>query len=381
VAAIADAPAAATAAAGDLEAQGQRVLAVAIGPPSSLKIAGLIALSDPPRSDSAALIAQLRELGVHTVMITGDAPGTAAVVARAVGLAGKICPPGPPPDRVRPEDFDVFAGVLPEDKHRIVTAFQAAHHTVGMCGDGANDAPALRQAQMGIAVSTATDVAKSAAGLVLTQPGLGGIVTAVVEGRVTFQRILTYALRSLTRKIDQVLFLTFGLILTGQAILTPLLMAILMITGDFLAMSSTTDNVRPSQLPNRWRIDHLTIAGAALGACNLVFTSGMLALGKYELDLGLDALRTLAAVILVFSGQAVLYVVRERKHLWSSRPSTWLLLSSAADVLIIGALATHGILMAALPLDVVLGVFLTAAGFAFVLDSVKLAVFRRLDMG
>ena len=104
-----------------------------------------------------------------------------------------------------------------------------------MCGDGANDAPALRQAQIGIAVSTATDVAKSAAGMVLTEPGLAGIVAAVKEGRVTFQRILTYTLNSIIKKIVQVLFLVVGLIMTGHAILTPLLMVLIMITGDFLA--------------------------------------------------------------------------------------------------------------------------------------------------
>ena len=105
------------------------------------------------------------------------------------------------PTRVRPEHFAVFAGVLPEDKFKLVKAFQKGGHTVGMCGDGANDAPALRQAQIGIAVSTATDVAKSAAGMVLTEPGLAGIVAAVKEGRVTFQRILTYTLNSITKKI------------------------------------------------------------------------------------------------------------------------------------------------------------------------------------
>jgi hypothetical protein len=121
-------------------------------------------------------------------MVTGDAPATAGIVAHAVGLDGAICPPGPIPDRVKPEAFAVFAGVLPEDKYKLVKAFQQSGHVVGMCGDDANDAPALRQAQMGIAVSTATDVAKSAAGMVLTEPGLGGIVAAVKEGRVTFQR-------------------------------------------------------------------------------------------------------------------------------------------------------------------------------------------------
>ena len=210
------------------------MLAVAAGPPTAMKLAGLIALSDPPRPDSAALVTELHGLGVRTVMVTGDAPATAAIVAKAVGLDGAVCPPGPIPDAVQPEQFAVFAGVLPEDKYKLVKAFQKGGHTIGMCGDGANDAPALRQAQMGIAVSTATDVAKSAAGMVLTEPGLAGIVAAVREGRVIFQRIQTYTLNSIIKKIVTVLFLIVGLIMTGHAILTPLLMVIVMITGDFL---------------------------------------------------------------------------------------------------------------------------------------------------
>jgi H+-transporting ATPase len=150
----------------------------------------------------------LHGLGVLAVMVTGDAPATAAIVAHAVGLDGAVCPPGSP-DGVRPEKFAVFAGVLPEDKYKLVKAFQQGGHTVGMCGDGANDAPALRQAQIGIAVSTATDVAKSAAGMVLTEPGLAGIVAAVKEG-IIFQRILTYTLNSIIKKIVTVLFLVLG---------------------------------------------------------------------------------------------------------------------------------------------------------------------------
>jgi H+-transporting ATPase len=207
----------AAAAAKELEGKGFRVLAVAAGPPNAMKLAGLIALSDPPRTDSAALISELHRLGVRTVMVTGDAPATAAIVARAVGLDGAVCPPGPIPDRVHPEQFAVFAGVLPEDKYKLVKAFQDGGHTVGMCGDGANDAPALRQAQIGIAVSTATDVAKSAAGMVLTEPGLAGIVAAVKEGRVIFQRILTYTLNSITKKTVQVLFLAVGLVMDDRA--------------------------------------------------------------------------------------------------------------------------------------------------------------------
>ncbi|MCI4683732.1 HAD-IC family P-type ATPase [Rhodoblastus acidophilus] len=373
-------PTAAAAAAKELEDKGFRVLAVAVGPATAMKLAGLVALSDPPRQDAAALIEELHGLGVRTVMVTGDAPATAAIVAKAVGLVGDVCPPGPIPEAVRPEQFAVFAGVLPEDKYKLVKAFQKGDHTVGMCGDGANDAPALRQAQLGIAVSTATDVAKSAAGMVLTEPGLAGIVAAVKEGRITFQRILTYTLNSIIKKIVTVLFLIVGLLMTGHAILTPLLMVIVMIAGDFLAMSLTTDNVRPSPLPNSWRIGRLTIAGAVMAIFLLAFCSGVLAVGKFEMELGIDELRTLAFTALVFGSQAIIYAIRQRRHLWGSRPSLWLAVSSVVDISIASTLAAAGVAMTPLPAWMLASAFAAAAAFAIILDFVKLPVFRRLGI-
>jgi H+-transporting ATPase len=364
----------------ELEGKGFRVLAVAAGPSNAMKLAGLIALSDPPREDSATLITELHQLGVRTVMVTGDAPATAAIVAHAVGLDGAVCPPGAIPDSVRPEQFAVFAGVLPEDKYKLVKAFQKGGHTIGMCGDGANDAPALRQAQIGIAVSTATDVAKSAAGMVLTAPGLAGIVAAVKEGRITFQRILTYTLNSIIKKIVTVLFLIVGLIMTGHAILTPLLIVIVMIAGDFLAMSLTTDNVRPSPMPNSWRIGGLTMAGVVMGICLLAFCSAVLAVGKFEMGLGIDELRTVAFIALVFGSQATIYAIRQRRHLWGSRPSLWLAVSSVADILIAATLAISGIAMTPLPASMVASTFAAAVALTFVLDLLKVPVFARLGI-
>jgi H+-transporting ATPase len=370
----------AAAAAKELEDKGFRVLAVAAGPVTGMKLAGLVALSDPPRKDSAALVEELQGLGVRTVMVTGDAPATAAIVARAVGLDGAICPPGPIPDAVYPEQFAVFAGVLPEDKYKLVKAFQKGGHTVGMCGDGANDAPALRQAQMGIAVSSATDVAKSAAGMVLTEPGLAGIVAAVKEGRTTFQRILSYTLNSITKKIVQVLFLAIGLLMTRHAILTPLLMVLIMVTGDFLGMSLTTDNVRPSAVPNSWQIGNLTIAGVIMGIGELVFCTSILAIGAYRIGLTISALQTLAFVVIVFGNQATTYTNRERRHLWSSRPSNWLLLTSVADLLIASTLAVGGIAMTPLPAWVVASTLIAAVAFAVLLDLVKVPIFQCLKI-
>jgi H+-transporting ATPase len=368
----------ATETAKELQAQGFRVLAIAAGSTKAMVLVGLVALSDPPRLDSATLITELHGLGVRTVMVTGDAPTTAAIVAHAVGLDGAICPPGPIPDNVHPEQFAVFAGVLPEDKHKLIKAFQAGGHIVGMCGDGANDAPALRQAQMGIAVSTATDVAKSAAGMVLTEPGLAGIVAAVKVGRMTFQRILSYTLNSITKKTVQALFLTVGLIMTGHAILTPFLMVLVMITGDFLGMSLTTDNVRPSPMPNAWQIGKFTIAGVIVGVGELVFCTLILAFGVYRMGLGIGALQTLAFLLIVFGNQATAYTNRERRHLWSSRPSLWFILSSVVDLLIASTLAVGGVGMTSLPAWAVAGTLAAAAAFAVVFDFVKFPVFRRL---
>ncbi len=380
VSSLAEPSPAATAAVKELEGQGFRVLAVAAGPTAAMKLAGLIALSDPPRADSAALVSELHTLGVRTVMVTGDAPATAAIVAHAVGIEGPACPPGSIPDDVRPEAFAVFAGVLPEDKYKLVKAFQNGGHTVGMCGDGANDAPALRQAQIGIAVSTATDVAKSAAGMVLTESGLGGIVAAVKEGRVIFQRILTYTLNSITKKIVQVLFIATGLLMTGHAILTPLLMVVIMITGDFLGMSLTTDNVRPSPTPNAWQIGNLTVAGVIMGLGELIFCLSILIFGARRMGFDIDQLRTLAFIVIVFGNQATTYTNRERRRLWSSRPGRWVVISSVADLLIASTLAVGGFAMTALPAPVVAGTLAAAIVFAVILDLVKVPVFRQLKI-
>ena len=364
----------------ELEKQGFRVLAVAAGAAPSMQLIGLIALSDPPRSDSTSLISELRTLGVRTVMVTGDASATAMIVAHAVGLDGPVCPPGPASASVKPDDFAVFANILPEGKYDLVKAFQKNGNNVGMCGDGANDAPALRQAQIGIAVSTATDVAKSAAGVVLTDAGLGGIVAAVKEGRTTFQRILTYTLNSVLKKIVQVLLIVVGLVMTGHAVLTPLLMVLLMITGDFLAMSLTTDRVSPSQMPNSWKIGKITIVGILFGICFLVFSTALLAIGKYKLGMGIDALRTLSVLGISFGSQATTYAIRNRRHFLGPRPTIWLIASSVADLLIMSTLAIRGIAMAPLPASIIICELGATVLFGLVLDGIKIPVFARLGI-
>jgi H+-transporting ATPase len=157
-------------------------------------------------------------------------------------------------------------------------------------------------------------------------------------------------------------------------------MVFMMVTGDFLAMSSSTDNVRPSPKPSVWRIRNLTLAGLVMGIADLAFCVSCLAAGKFALALDLRSLQTFAVVTLVFSGQAVFYVSRERDHLWSSRPGTWVVASSLVDVSLVWILAASGILMAALPLGIIASLFFAAIGLAFLLDGVKLAMFRRFPV-
>jgi H+-transporting ATPase len=374
IAKMVDVPAEARRQVDDLAGRGHRVIAVAAGPKQAKQLVGLIVLSDPPRDDTAELIATLRDMHVRTIMVTGDSAVTAAAIAHKVGIAGAVCPPERLSEARSTDDFGVFARVVPEEKYRLVQALQSDGHVVGMCGDGTNDAPALRQAQIGIAVSSATDVAKAAAGMVMTEPGLGGIVFAVREGRIAFQRLLTYTFNMLVKKIEIVLFLAIGLGLTDHAVMTPALMVLLFMTNDFLAMSLTTDRASGAPAPNRWRMGNITIAAVSLGLSKLGFSVAALAYGQFRLGLSPAEMRTFAFVTLVFGNQAALSVLRERRRLWRSKPSNWVLASSAADIALVTMLALSGTLMASLPWHLLAAIFVAAAAFAPVLDQIKLMV-------
>jgi H+-transporting ATPase len=176
------------------------------------------------------------------------------------------------------------------------------------------------------------------------------------------------------------LLLAVGLIMTGHAVLTPMLMVVLMVVGDFLAMSLTTDNVTPSPLPNVWRVGRLTIAGVAIGLCLLAFCAGILAIGVFHLHLATGAVQTLAFVSVAFGSQATIYAIRERRRLWSLRPSRWLILSSAGDLIVSSLLAIFGLLMAPLAWPIVGSVFGAAITFGILLNLIKLPLFARLQI-
>ena len=366
-----------------LAANGYRVLGVAAGPDDDLRLVGLVALEDPPRADSKELIQRLRDLGVRVIMITGDALPTARAVASQVGIGGRAVQPKALEKETAAEvlQSDVFAGVYPEDKFHIVQALQRTGVVTGMTGDGVNDAPALKQAEVGIAVANATDVAKAAASLVLTNPGLTDILAAVKTSRRIYQRMLTYTLNKIIKTVEIALLLSVGVMLTKNFVITPLLIVLLLFTNDFVTMSIATDTVSYSQQPDRWHIRWLVLVSLALGSLILLFSFGIILAGRYWLQLPLPQLQTLVFITLVFTGQGNVYLVRERRHFWNSRPGKWLILSTAADIVVVSILASRGILMEAIPLKILFGVLIACGCYLAAVDCLKVGVLQRVPRG
>ncbi len=362
--------------------RGQRVLAVAAGTERKLRLVGLLGLEDAVREDSRAVVSAIRKAGVRVVMVTGDNALTARSVAEQVGIGGKVCSS----EKLHGDlcddalDCDVFASVFPEDKFRLVRGFQRRGEVVGMSGDGVNDAPALRQAEAGVAVANATDVAKAAAAMVLTQPGLGDVVPAIEMSRRVFQRIITYTLNMLIKKIEMMALLVIGFLITQHRPLTPMLMVLILFLNDFLTMSISMDRMGYSLRPNRWKTRGILLAGVVLAGCKLVFSLGVFLWGQYSLMLDPRHLQTLTFVTLIFSSQAGVYLLRERGHFWNSRPSRFLMASSLVGLGAASALALGGILMPALQPVVLLEIVAVGIGYFVSLDWAKVRLFAWLEV-
>lgn len=364
-----------------LAAQGYRVLGVAHGDGQNLQMSGLLSLQDPPRQDSGALIKQLQDWGVRVIMITGDGLPTAQAVARQVGLGDRACTPQTLATAAKAwSECDVFAEVLPEHKFDIVQTIQKQGHIVGMTGDGVNDAPALHQAQVGIAVANATDVAKAAASLILTTPGLANIRSAVEVSRQIYQRMLTYTLNKIVKTILLGLFLSLGLFLTGNMVITPLLVVLLMFANDFATIAITTDRVRASDRPNRWRVAAMAAPALALALPLLLLLMAFYAVEQHLLRLSLAQQQTVSFLALVFIGQGIIYLLREQQHFWRSRPSPTMITVSVLVVLASIALATFGLFMAPIPFWVALALLLSIAATLIALDFLKVRLFARTHL-
>ena len=366
-----------------LAASGNRVLAVATGSdPNSLQLAGLIALEDPPRPDSASLVAGLKELGVSVVMVTGDNLATACAVAKRVGIGDRAASADALDhlDADQALDHDIYARVFPEHKIKLIRLLQTAGHVVGMTGDGVNDAPALKQADVGIAVASATDVARAAAGVVLTAPGLVDALSAVKISRRIYQRMLTYTINKIMKTLEIVFFLSIGVMLTRAFVITPLLIVLLLFTNDFVTMSIATDRVSYSQTPDRWNIKTLMATGGALAALVLLLSFTVFFVGRDFLGLPLLQLQTVVFVMLVATGQGNIYLIRERGHFWRSRPSTLLIASSIADLAVVTLMATRGVLMTPVNPLLLAELLCAVAVYLVILDRLKVVIFRHFKI-
>lgn len=361
-----------------LSAGGARVLAVAAGSDPRPELIGLLALADPPRPESAELIRSLHGAGVKVLLVTGDGEDTARAVAAKVGITGAVAPAGTLHEGLDAETasrYEVFAGVLPQDKYYLVHALQRAGHVVGMTGDGVNDAPALRQADVGIAVADSTDVAKAAASLVLTHPGPGEIMAAVGGSRRIYQRMKTFAVTVVARKISIPLVLAGGVILAGVFVMTPNLIVFLMFGTDIATMTLSTDRVIPSRGPDRWSMPSLVATGASQGLL-LIGLSAAVYLSKDLFSLNLHQTQTLMFAWIVFAGaQAILYLTRNQGWFWARPyPSRMLALSSLLDIAAVAAIALAGWLTAAISIGPLAAVFGLAMAFLFAADLLKLAL-------
>ncbi len=370
-------------------AKGYRTLAVARGPDTGAPaLVGLVSLYDPPRPDAKQLIATLLDLGVPVKMLTGDALPVALEIGQGVGL----------PNIRRVADLkaagavagseavdllggaDGFAEVYPEDKYIVVQHLQAAGHVTGMTGDGVNDAPALRQAEVGIAVSTATDVAKGAASVVLTEAGLTNIVALVEQGRTIYQRILTWIINKISRTILKAAFVAIAFVVTGRFVVSAFAMLLLVFLTDFAKISLATDNVRPSKKPETWNIGGFIAVSVVLGVAMIAETLFLLWIGWSKFGLATDnnALHTFSFLMLLYFAVFSVVSARERRWFWSTLPSKTFMLALSADA-ITGTILTFAGLPGLVPLPwwETLAVFAYALVSCLVLnDAVKVVMIK-----
>jgi len=369
--------------------KGYRSLAVARGSATgSLALLGLVTLFDPPRPDAKALIAELRSLGISVKMLTGDALAVASEIAQGVGLSNikRVSDLKAASAQAGNEAVDLLAGadgfaeVYPEDKYIVVQHLQAAGHVTGMTGDGVNDAPALRQAEVGIAVSTATDVAKGAASVVLTEPGLTNIVALIEQGRTIYQRILTWIINKISRTILKAAFVAIAFVVTGKFVVSAFAMLLLVFMTDFAKIALATDRVRPSHQPETWNIGGFITVAVVLGIAMVAEALFLLWLGwsYFGLATNDNALYTFSFLTLLYMAVFSIVSARERRWFWTTMPSKTLAMAIVGVAFTGTGLTLLGLPgLLPLPWWQTLAIFVYAMGSCLGLnDSVKVAMIK-----
>jgi H+-transporting ATPase len=360
----------------ELAASGARVLAVAAGPDGHLTVRGLMAFADAPREDAATLVKALQALGIRVLMVTGDTLATARAVGRKVGLGDRF---GDVAASLKePLQYDGFANFYPEDKFRLVQVLQRSGE-IGMTGDGVNDAPALKQAEVGIAVNTASDVAKASAQVVMTRPGLQDIVTVVEGGRRVYRRMLTWTIAKISRTIELAALLTVGYIATGIFVVPLFLIVVIVVLNDVVTITLATDRAWISPVPERWNVREIAKVGGVLAVGWLVLAFTILWAALSVLKLPIPEIQTLMFVYLMYSAQATIYLARVRDRLWSFAPSRYVAAATVGNVILATVFGVWGIQMAPVPAGLLVGMLGAVLVAACLLDQVKIWLFRSTE--
>jgi H+-transporting ATPase len=351
---------------------------------------GVLPLFDPPRDDAASTIATARSIGVNVKMVTGDALAIAKETATKVGLGTDILDASDLGDAKKTETASVadsiekvdgFAQVFPEHKFHIIDVLQQRGHIVGMTGDGVNDAPALKKADCGIAVSGATDAARAAADIVLLAPGLSVIIDAIKESRRIFQRMNSYAMYRITETLRVLLFMTVAILLFNFYPVTAVMIVMLALLNDGAILSIAYDNVHYKDEPEAWNMRLVLGISTVLGVVGPIAAFGLFYLGDRVFGLGHPQLQTLMYLMLSVAGHLTIFLTRTRGPFWSIRPARVLLLAVLGTQAIATLIAVYGLFMTPLGWGWAGFVWAYAIAWALLSDRVKLLAYRILDPG
>jgi H+-transporting ATPase len=349
---------------------------------------GVLPLFDPPREDAMATIATARQLGVKVTMVTGDQLAIAQETAKKLGMGTAILDAGGLGDVKHQETAAValsiekangFAQVFPEHKFHIVDVLQKHGHIVGMTGDGVNDAPALKKADCGIAVSGATDAARAAAAIVLMTPGLSVIIDAIKESRKIFQRMNSYAIYRIAETLRVLLFMTLSILIFNFYPLTAVMIVMLALLNDGAILSIAYDNVVYKDRPEVWNMRVVLAVATALGVIGVVSAFGLFYLGERVFHLDRAHIQTLMYLKLSVAGHLTIFLTRTRGPFWSVRPARILWAAVIGTQALATLIAVYGLFMTPLGWGWALFVWGYALAWFFVNDRMKLLAYRIFD--
>ena len=378
----------------EFASKGYRTLGVAkADSDGTWKFLGIIPLSDPPRKDSANMIKRAAEHGIDVKMVTGDNLAIAKEIARQLEMKANILradeafSDGEKDETLgadlveKIEQAEGFAQVYPEHKFHIVKALQKRGHLVAMTGDGVNDAPALKQADVGIAVSGATNAAQAAASLVLTAPGLSVIIKAVEEARRIFERMNSYATYRITETIRIMFFIVLAMLVFNLYPITTVMIILLALLNDLPILTIAYDNTRLDPKPVRWNMHRVLTVSTILGLVGVIQSFGLLLLGKMWLDLDAPHLQSLIYLKLAVAGHLTLFVVRTQGWFFKRPyPAPLLMIAVIGTQIMAAMIVGFGFIVASIPWSYVGLVWVYCLARLFINDWIKVHVYRHLDL-